>query len=258
MFFYLNPKNQKGCLQNGHPFYYFITFLFHKLFANFPTQRAKFHTLGATYFEWNIMYLHICDDHPLIIKSIAALFNENALFSKISTSSSKHELFNRLLPLAPDILILDINVNGVNMLDDIQQLKELAPRMKIIIFTSYDSQLILREALKTGVHAYVNKNTDEHELLEVIRTVLDNDTYVTGRKHKAFVEKDNFELVLELSEREKEIIRCLLEGNPNKKIAEILNISVTTVQTHRRNIYKKLNLKGIGELMSFAVAYKLI
>lgn len=203
------------------------------------------------------MHLHICDDHPLITKSIATLFEGHALFSKISTSSSKSELFAQLQSHTPDLVILDINVNGRDMLDEIDNIKRAAPKMKIIILTSYDSQLMLRKALKTGIHAYLNKNTDENELLEAINTVTANDIYITSGKTRPFNHKDNFELVQGLSEREKEVIRFLLEGNPNKKIADIMNISVTTVQTHRRNIYKKLNLQGIGELISFAVEHKL-
>jgi DNA-binding NarL/FixJ family response regulator len=203
------------------------------------------------------MHLHICDDHPLIIKSIATLFDGHKLFSQISKSSSKRELFLQLQKQTPDILILDININGVNMLDEIQNIKQHAPEIKIIILTSYDSQIMLRKALKTGIHAYLNKNTDENELLNAIRSISSNEIYITSGKTRQFVANDNFQMIQELSEREKQVIQLLLEGNPNKSMAEKLKISVTTVQTHRRNIYKKLNLQGIGELMSFAVEHKL-
>jgi DNA-binding NarL/FixJ family response regulator len=203
------------------------------------------------------MHLYICDDHPLITKSIATLFNGHALFSKISSSSSKNELFTQIQWEVPDILILDINLKGVNMIEEVGQMKQVAPQMKILILTSYDSQSIMRKALKKGVHAYLNKNTDEGELLEAIYAMISNEIYVTTGKSRQFNQIDNFEMSQNLSEREKEVIQLLLEGNPNKKIADMMNISVTTVQTHRRNIYKKLNLQGIGELMSFAVQNKL-
>ena len=203
------------------------------------------------------MHLHICDDHPLIIKSIASLFEGHALFSKISNSSTKPELLTALHSHAPDILILDVNLNGVNMLDEMKTIKELVPDTKVIILTSYDSETLLRKAIKNGVHAYLNKNTDANELKAAIESVTAHDLYIGIGKTKPFNQKDNFELIEELSEREKEVIQCLLEGNPNKKIADILNISITTVQTHRRNIYRKLNLQGIGDLMSFAAKHKL-
>lgn len=203
------------------------------------------------------MHLHICDDHPLIIKSIASLFEHNDFFAHVSTSSSKGQLFDFLQNQSPDFLILDINIKGHNMLDELVNIKQLSSEVKIIILTSYDSQLMLRKALKNGVHAYLNKNTDEEELFEAIRTISKNEIYVASGKTRDFSENDNFQMILELSDREKEVIHLLLDGNPNKKIAEKMKISVTTVQTHRRNIYKKLNLQGIGELMSFAVENKL-
>jgi DNA-binding NarL/FixJ family response regulator len=199
------------------------------------------------------MHLHICDDHPLIIKSLTALFEDSAFFSEISFSSSKNDLFAQLHNKEADVLILDVNVNGVNMLDEIENITCVAPKMKILVLTSYDVQWMLRNALKLGVHAYLNKNTDEHELFEAVRTILNGEIYVSKGNKRLFEQKDNFQLSQELSEREREVIRLLLQGNPNKRISEVMKISVTTVQTHRRNIYKKLNLKGIGELMSFAV-----
>lgn len=203
------------------------------------------------------MHLHICDDHPLIIKSIASLFEGQSQFSKISNSSTKLELLTALHNKAPDILILDVNLNGVNMLDELKTIKELAPKTKVIILTSYDSETFLRKAIKNGVHAYLNKNTDASELKAAIESVTTNELYIGNGKTKQFNHKDSFELIEELSEREKEVIQCLVEGNPNKKIADYLNISITTVQTHRRNIYRKLNLQGIGDLMSFAAKHKL-
>lgn len=205
----------------------------------------------------NQIHLHICDDHPLIATSIHNLFKDNLLFKSISSSISKLELFDALKQSTPDILILDINVNGVNMLDELPSIKEICADVKIIILTSYDSQNLLREAMKLGVDAYLYKNTDIHELLEAIDSLIKNEVYVSSGTNKEFQHKDGFELVGSLTDREKEVIRFLLEGSPNKKIADNLKISVTTVQTHRRNIYKKLNLKGIGELMSFAFENKL-
>lgn len=201
--------------------------------------------------------IHICDDHPLIRRSLTQLLEGVGIFSEITSSSTRAELFDALRSQCPDFLILDLNVHGVNMLDELTSIRNGFPTLKILVLTSYDSQNLLREAMKLGVDAYLYKNTDIHELLEAIDSLIKNEVYVSSGTNKEFQHKDGFELVGSLTDREKEVIRFLLEGSPNKKIADNMNISVTTVQTHRRNIYKKLNLKGIGELMSFAFEHKL-
>ena len=173
--------------------------------------------------------LHICDDHPLIATSIISLLKDNSLFKSISSSISKLELFDALKHSTPDILILDINVNGVNMFDELPSIKEICAHVKIIILTSYDSQNLLREAMKLGVDAYLYKNTDIQELLEAIDSLIKNEVYVSSGTKKEFQHKDGFELAGSLTDREKEVIRLLLEGSPNKKIADNLKISVTTV-----------------------------
>jgi DNA-binding NarL/FixJ family response regulator len=196
--------------------------------------------------------IHICDDHAFYIASIKQLMEELKIFNSVSSSSSKIELLNHLKIHSVDILFLDINVAKINMLDEIGQIRKLRPLVKIIILSSYDSQNIIREAISKKADAYLFKNTEKDEILYTIDCVLKNITYISSGCKKDFSFKDNFQLINELTSREKEIIRLLSLGYPNKKISETLKISVTTVQTHRRNIYQKLNLKGVGELVSFA------
>ena len=198
--------------------------------------------------------LHICDDHPLVASSIIGVLQNQPQFKHLSSSISKASLFSALQrEEKPDVLILDVNVNGFNMLDEIPAIKVICPEIKIIILTSYESQSLLRDAILHGVHGFLNKNTEMSELLAVIETIGSGQVYISSSAYQGFKYKDRFELLLTLSSREKEIVGLLIAGHPNKSIAELLQISVTTVQTHRRNIYKKLELNGIRELMVLAM-----
>jgi len=196
--------------------------------------------------------VHICDDHPLIIQSVNHLLSLDDRFQVVSTSSNKQSLIAHLKADCPHVLILDVNLHGANMLDVLSEIKEFCPKVKIIILTSYESNALMNRAFDLGVHAFLNKNTDVNELKNALEKVLTNKIYSHSSQVFLGTISGDFQLHPELTHREREIIKLLIDGFPNKKISDRLNISLATVQTHRRNIYKKLNLKGIGELIAFA------
>ncbi len=201
--------------------------------------------------------LHICDDHELIISSLEIMLGDVDFINSITKSNCKEELFLCLAEKNVDLLILDINIHGVNMLEVIPQIRISYPELKIILLTTYDSQHFKNVALQLKVNAYLYKNTQKDEVLHAINCVMNGKVYFSSGIFPTFQHKDNFELINELTKREVEILKCLTKGFTNQKIAEELNISITTVQTHRRNLKAKLNLKGSGEMITFLLENKL-
>ncbi len=198
--------------------------------------------------------IHICDDHQLITESLVYMLESELFIERISVSRTAGALFESLRKELPEVIILDINVNKVNMLERIKDIRLIHPDCKIIILSAYDSPGIIRKAIQEKVDAYLFKTAPREEILEALHAVWTGKVYVSGAPKKNQSEFDDpFQLIESLSEREKEVIRCLVKGYPNKKISDELHISITTVQTHRRNIYRKLNLRGVGELVSFAL-----
>lgn len=201
--------------------------------------------------------IHLCDDHELITNSLETMLGDVDFINSITKSNCKEELLLCLAENNTNVLILDINVNGINMLEVIPQIRISYPELKIILLTTYDSQHFKNAALQLKVNAYLYKNTQKDEVLHAINCVMNDKPYFSSGNYSAFQHKDSFELIHELTKREIEILKCLAKGFTNQKIAEHLTISIATVQTHRRNLKSKLNLKGTGELISFLIENKL-
>jgi DNA-binding NarL/FixJ family response regulator len=200
----------------------------------------------------------ICDDHELISTSLSLILSDFELVSSVHTVSTCKELFFKLNHQKFDVLILDLNVKGENMLEKIEQIKAIASEMKILILTSYDAPSFKRDALSKGVNAYLDKNSDKEQILCALRTILEGGTYLSSEISKEKKLKDSFEVLSELTSREIEIIRLLVKGYTNQKIADELNISIHTVQTHRKNLKHKLEIKTTGDLVALAYAGNLV
>jgi DNA-binding NarL/FixJ family response regulator len=200
----------------------------------------------------NGIHLHVCDDHELITESVTYLLKDVQAIKKITVSNRKAELFDFINKNPVDVLVLDINLMGENMLNNLPVIKKIRPDSRVVVLTTYNSPAIIKESMDLGVDGFVSKNTKKEELTYCIEQVLEGKRYVSRERRKEFVFKDNFELLNQLTEREIEVLKCLTKGYTNKRIADELNISVLTVQTHRKNMYSKLNLRGVNELVSFA------
>lgn len=196
--------------------------------------------------------IHVCDDHELITESISYLLKSIDFVEKVTYSNSKSQLFSFIKNNTVDVLILDINVSGDNMLINLPFIRKTRPETRVVILTTYDSSEFVKESIKKGAQGFVSKNTSKDELIFCFKQVLEGKRYVSRENRKEFVFKDNFELLNQLTDREIEVLKCLTKGYTNKRIADELNISVLTVQTHRKNMYSKLNLRGVNELVSFA------
>jgi len=194
----------------------------------------------------------IADDHMLIIDSLKSILIKQTSVFKIDYANTKKDVFAFLNTMKVDVLFLDVNMNGINMLEYVQQLKQLNENLKIIILTSYNSQVIISEALQNKVDAYLLKNSSENEIITAYNSVLNGNTYLNIGQVKQFNTTDNFELKMSLTKRELDIIKCLALGETNSIISNHLNISIHTIQTHRKNIHKKLDINSVTELISFA------
>lgn len=196
--------------------------------------------------------VHICDDHILITKSVRQILEESELTCNVTVSHSRNELFETLRDHHFDIIIMDLNIHGVDMMKEIDFILDQQHDSKLIVLSVYDSIQIIDDLMKKGVHGFLSKNVSPEEILECISVVLSNRKYISREHRKDNTFKDNFELLKILTEREVEVLKQLTKGYTNKKIATELSISINTVQTHRKNIYSKLELRGVNELVAFA------
>lgn len=208
------------------------------------------------------IHIIVIDDHKIFNDGLKLLLNDQPdLKVSAQVFQAKDALFT-IQEHNPDLVILDINLQGMNGIDLGKKIITDFSKTKVIILTMYNQPKLLEEAQNVGLHGYLLKDTTTAELLTVIRTVLAGNThFVKKGSHSEPFENDpfgdDFAKQLHLTFREVEIIRLIKAGLNNDQIAERLGVSFFTVKTHRKNIHFKLNINNVAELIQFAINHNL-
>ena len=198
----------------------------------------------------------IVDDHPLIAEGIKTLIEPSPEFEVVNIVHSLNDLWNELTKDI-DLLILDLNVKGQSSSDIIEEIKLQNPMLKILIYSSYNKPSLVRKVLKKGVNGYILKDASKDELLEALTALLNDEQYIGSRvaRSKRIIVKDaeefddSFSKKIVLSNREREVALLIAEGLDSQAVADRLFISKNTVQTHRKKIFKKMNVRSVVELV---------
>lgn len=202
----------------------------------------------------------LADDHPLTLDGVKALVEQRLQI--VATVTDGRALVEAALRLKPNLIILDIVMPLLNGIDATIQIRKALPAVKLIFLTMHTSPAYLEAALSAGANGYVLKTSAREELDEAIRSVLSGHIYVSpglSSEHlKRFKDPARAAATLRLSMREREVLQPIAEGRSAKEIAEILNISVKTVEFHRENIKRKLGLRTTAELTKYALEQGLI
>lgn len=208
------------------------------------------------------MKILIADDHALIRNALSFMINAQPDMKVVGDAADGNETFMKAEQLAVDILLMDISMPpGENGLQTTRRIKEIRPRIKIIVLTMHDDETYVREALAAGADGFILKSANEETLLEGIRKVARGERFFDGYTDEqlsglAVAETDP--LYDSLSKREKEILPLIALGYNNKEIAEKLFISVKTVEVHKANIRKKLQLENYAGLLQYSLKHHLV
>ena len=205
----------------------------------------------------------IIDDHKLFTNGLSSIL-EGIGQRVMSTFKNGKEAFLYLQNNEIDIVFTDINMPEMDGLKLCKKLKRDNVKAKIIILSMYEDPNIIKEAFECGASAYLSKNTEKEEIIKAIEKSLDNKKYVNKRllkkkerEEEEEEEEDTFTLKYKLTLREREVLQLLLDESSNKQIGETLNISTRTVETHRKNIMLKLDVKNNTGLIKKALSYQL-
>jgi len=204
----------------------------------------------------------IIDDHKLFTNGLSSILESIGL-RVMSTFQNGKEAFLYLQNNEIDIVFTDINMPEMDGLKLCKRLKRDNVKAKIIILSMYEDPNIIKEAFDCGASAYLAKNTEKEEIIKAIEKSLDNKKYVNKRllkkkeREEEEEEEDTFTLKYKLTLREREVLQLLLDESSNKQIGETLNISTRTVETHRKNIMLKLDVKNNTGLIKKALSYQL-
>lgn len=208
----------------------------------------------------------VVDDHSLVREGIISMLSIYDDFEIVGDAESGEEALERIASLSPDVVLLDINMPGMNGIETAKKIAVDYLGVKIIILSMEVTQDHISEAIKAGVAGYLAKDTKKDILAEAIRKVMQGEQYF-GQKisqviFKGFYNQSKGERVAnenkDLSKREVEVLRQIASGLSNREIADKLFISIRTVDAHRNHIMQKLALKSTAQLVKYALREKII
>jgi two-component system response regulator NreC len=201
------------------------------------------------------------DDHTIIRSGIRLLLEQQSDFKVVAEANDGREAVDLVSKHHPQVAVLDIGMPQLNGIEATRQIVSTEPATQVVILSMHADEGYVLRALKAGARAYILKNSAEADLIRAIRSVAEGKSFFSPVISKMLLEdyvrqirdkqvEDSYDL---LTGREREILQMLAEGRTNKEVANILHLSVYTVDAHRGNILQKLNLHGVPELILYAV-----
>lgn len=196
----------------------------------------------------------IVDDHPMVAEGIQSLLESYDDIAVVGTLGNGQEAVDRVNELAPDVILLDLNMPGLSGLSASEMILEERPETRILILSMHDSPEYISTALSHGARGYILKDVPTDEIKIAIETVMSGGEYLCTGAKRALEPKisDGREA---LTGREQTILLELAQGRSNKEVAKALDISVRTVETHRKNIKRKLGISSTAGLTRYAMEH---
>lgn len=208
-----------------------------------------------------IVRLAITDDHELVRAGLVQFLGSSPGIEVVAEAANGDELLEKLRATQVDLLLLDMCMPGLSGEDLIARIKSYYPDMRILVLSMHDETQVVLRAMKAGASGYICKGSSPQTLLEAVRKVIATGKYLESAMAEqlayaaVYPDPNNIELIL--SERELEIFRLIVEGKSVSEIAEQLFISDKTVSTHKCRLLCKLELKGVADLVRYAIEHKL-
>lgn len=204
------------------------------------------------------MRVLIVDDHWAVRDGLRWAFSESSDVRIVGAVSGSHELSQLMSDgVAPDVIVLDIQLEEESGLDILAWLRESHPDVFVVMLSMHDDPVFVRRSIELGAHGYVLKSAGSEELARALDVVAAGDTYIQGEVTKSLLESP-IDHSPHLSPRELEIISLIADGLENKQIARRLEISETTVKTHLRSAFDRLQVTSRSEAVATALRHGLI
>ena len=201
----------------------------------------------------------LVDDHTILLDGLRSLLDKSSLQVILETSTSGMDALKKLQNFKADLVITDLNMPEMDGMELIKAIRQQLPPTKIIVLSLHDEAHYIRNVLKQRVQGYVLKNESSTELIEAVEKVLSGKTFLSSKISEIMVEQlEQPSAEQLLSERELQILKLIAAEFSNKQIAEKLFISERTVETHRKNIFRKTGTNTLVGLVKFAFANQLI
>jgi two-component system response regulator NreC len=205
----------------------------------------------------------IADDHGVLRAGLRALLKTEEDLQVVDEAADGDTALRLASRLRPDIVLLDLSMPGPGGIEVTRKLKEMLPATRVLILTVHEDETLLREALNAGASGYIIKRAVESELINAIHAVSRGEIYVHPAMTKWLLKEPapaapKRRDPAALTPREIEVLRLIVQGHTNSQIAEVLRLSVRTIESHRANLMGKLGLQSRVELVRYAVKNKLL
>ena len=217
---------------------------------------------GAT--EMKKKSVFIVDDHPLLRKGLALLINREPDLAVCGEAEEAQSAMKGIAENKPDIMIVDISLNGPDGLDLLKNIRALYPDLPVLILSMHDESIYAERALRARANGYIMKQEATEKVLVAVRCILSGEIYLSERMSRKLLHQyisgpptETTSQLSALSDRELEVFRLIGEGRGTRQIADKLHISVKTVETYQAHIKSKLSLRSGRELVQHAIQSKI-
>jgi DNA-binding NarL/FixJ family response regulator len=204
----------------------------------------------------------IVDDHPIVRQGLTLLINREPDLAVCGDAEEAASALRRIEELKPDLIVVDISLNGPDGLDLLKNIRARDPNLPVLILSMLDESLYAERALRAGANGYIMKQEATDRVLVAIRRILAGEIYVSDRmanrmlhRFAGGVQVEDRSPIADLTDRELEVFRLIGEGHGTRQIAEQLHISVKTVESYQAHIKEKLSLKNARELVQRAIQW---
>lgn len=188
----------------------------------------------------------LADDHPLFRAGLRLSFNKTSDIEIVDEAENSFDAVEKIKAKPPDVVLMDVDMPGLTGIAAIRMLHAAIPDLKVVVLSTYNDTDYINEAMRAGATGYILKNVGIDELEHIIKSIHANQSVVSPYLLNLSVEirPPENDLLAGLTPREKEVLKCIAQGKRNKDIARELFVSLETVKSHIRNIYKKLDVKN--------------
>jgi DNA-binding NarL/FixJ family response regulator len=203
----------------------------------------------------------IADDHEVVRAGLRKILEAQPGWEVAGEASDGREAVAKALELKPDIAVLDYALPLVNGIEATRQIRARLPHTEVLIFTMHDNEMLIRDLLAAGARGFLLKSDAKRFLLAAIESLALHKPFFTAKVSEALLDsflKRPGHAQFALTHRERGVVQLIAEGHSNKQIANILNISLKTVETHRAAVMRKLNLSSSASLVRYAIRNHLI
>ncbi len=207
----------------------------------------------------------LAEDHTIVREGLRSLLENEAGIEVIGEAEDGREAVQKTQELLPDVVLMDLSMPGLSGLEATRQIKQRFPEVKVLVLTRHANEEYVFQILRAGASGYVVKKAAPTELVLAIQAVYRGDSFLSPSISRQVVAEymRQAEAMAEnsydrLTDREREVLQLIAEGHSNREIAELLHISMKTVENHRASLMGKLNVRGTAELTRYAIRKRVI